>query len=417
MKYFKKKIAAASIQYVLVISVIILIVLSAFISLIYMQNRMSQKGMLYKETVHHTNLAFDYLNSIALPYDTQTQLAFSDHEYEETTLEKTHWGVFDVVKVRSKLRNEVFQKTALMGSQDSTRPALYLKERNNPLILVGNASIKGRAFLPNKGIHTGNIGGVPFYGSKLIDGTSQQSSTVLPEIKNLLFLKELSRYKEFKDAEEMMLEEGMQKEQSFDALTLRYNQEEAINLQQITLKGNIVITSETSITVHSSAVLEHCILIAPKIYIESNVQGSFQAIASQKIRVGKSAKLKYPSALLVLKEATFQQQEDPLIELSEQVHLEGVIVYEDSQNTTDYKVQMYIGTASVITGEVYCTHNLELKGRVQGTVFTSNFIVRAHGNVYANYIYDGNIDATALPVQYGGLFLNSTKNSVAKWVY
>ena len=164
MKWIQRKIAAASIQYVLVISVIILIVISAFISLIYLQKKVAQKEVLFKETIHHTNLAFNYLDKADVVYDTKSELTFSEYDYENTSIQRKHWGIYDIVTVEARLKNEVFQKTGIMGGKASSRKALYLQETNKPLVLVGNTKIKGNVLLPKRGVKGGSIAGTSITG-------------------------------------------------------------------------------------------------------------------------------------------------------------------------------------------------------------------------------------------------------------
>lgn len=419
MKYLYQKIKAASIQYVLVISVIIIIVVSAFISLIYLQKKITLKGELYKETIHHTNLAFGYLNQANISYDSPTELFFSDYDFEETILERKHWGIFDLITVQATLRNETFQKIALTGSRDTTRQALYLQDNNQPLVLVGKTHIKGTVSLPKKGVKRGSIAGTSYYGNELIYGQTQSGSTSLPAINTIRFLKSFIKDKPFDSSLELALEDGLKKRQSFNEPTLIHNSAGSIALRNISLQGNIIITSDVSITVHASAVLEHVILMAPEITVKSNVEGIFQALATEKIVVEKNTSLEYPSALIVLdKNTSVKNQENaPKLLIENDVQLKGLMVYETEKKEFDYNVQVYIGEKSTITGEVYCKKNLELKGKVLGSVYAGNFIAKEFGGVYVNHIYNGHIDASLLPDAFSGLPMNSGTISIAKWVY
>jgi cytoskeletal protein CcmA (bactofilin family) len=419
MKWVEQKIKAGSIQYVLVISVIILIVVSAFISLIYLQKRMAQKGELFKETIHHANLAFNYISTTNIPYDKETNIAFSEYDFEQTQIERTHWGVYDLIHVNATLKNETFRKIGIAGNKNTSRQALYLQDTNKPLVLVGNTKIKGNASLPKRGVKRGSIAGTSYYGASLIYGNAQLSSATLPSVSNSNFLKDLLKYKAFENVQEFQLEDHIKRRQSFNEPTLLYNSSETIYLQNISLQGNIVITSNTAIIVSSSAVLEHVILMAPEIKIQSKTVGSIQALATQKIEVGEFCKLEYPSALVVFQEEEQKKttQKEPVIKVSKNTQVNGVLLYETNEKAFDYNVQVFIGESSTIIGEVYCEKNLELKGTVKGSVYTGNFIAKESGGVYINHIYNGVIDSNALTDEFSGLFINSANVSVAKWVY
>ena len=83
-----KKVKAGAIQYVLVVSVIIMIVLAGFISLVFLQNKVQLKSELYQHTLQNCYAAFDYLSQKEIPYTTPTELQFSEFDYEHTTLVK-----------------------------------------------------------------------------------------------------------------------------------------------------------------------------------------------------------------------------------------------------------------------------------------------------------------------------------------
>ena len=46
-----------------------------------------------------------------------------------------------------------------MGSHNNKRKALFLKDNNQPLKLVGDTRIVGDVVLPQRGVHSGNIAG------------------------------------------------------------------------------------------------------------------------------------------------------------------------------------------------------------------------------------------------------------------
>lgn len=418
MKWIQRKIEAASIQYVLVISVIIIIVLSAFISLLYLQKRISQKATLFKETIALTNQAFDHIAQSEIPYNTKTVFSFSEYPMEVTEAQRTHWGAFDLISAKAVLQNEQFEKIGIVGGSTSQRTAMYLQDTNKPLILVGDTQIKGTSYVPRLGVRPGSIGGTSYYGSALIQGNTAQSNVSLPEAQNIPFLRDFINEKPFADLEEINLEDGLQLQRSFMKSTQVFISSESIYLQNVSLKGNMIIASEDSITVHSSAILEHVLLVAPKITVLSGTKGSFQALASQEIKIGERCELGYPSALVVVEsENSSRDQKNEAIKIGEKTRVSGVVVYETEKKPFDYNVQVYVGEGTVVSGDVFCKKNLELKGSVLGSVFTGNFIAREYGSTYVNHIYNARIDAEALAHQFSGLFMNGTNLSVAKWVY
>ncbi|PQJ76531.1 hypothetical protein [Polaribacter glomeratus] len=424
-----KKIKAGALQYVLVISVIIAIIIFAFISLVYLQQKMTIKHGFTKEAIANVQMSFEYLKQKNIDYNTETTLNFSEDEnekeYKTTTILKKHWGIFDLGVATSKVKNEFFQKVALLGTQNKKRDALYLKENNASLVLVGKTKITGTVSIPKQGVKTGNIAGVSYYGNQLIYGLEKTSSAQLPKIKNIEFLKDFIKNYYTESTTYFELEDGLKVHQSFKENTLLFEDVNPIQLRNINLNGNILIVSKQTITVQASAKLEDVILIAPKIIIEENTIGNFQVIATKQIKVKSNVNLHYPSALILLdqdkevqKQAqnNIQNREINQIEIQENTDIRGILVYESENKQSNYDAQIKIAEKVQITGEVYCAKNTELQGTIYGSVFTNNFIIKKSGRVYVNHIYNGVINAKELPNQYAGLQINQFSNQVAKWV-
>lgn len=418
-----KKIKAGALQYVLVISVIIAIIIIAFISLVYLQQRMNIKHQFTKEAIAAVQLGFESLKHQKTPYDLKTPVHFYDNEIAVTTLIKKHWGIFDLAIVNSKVKNEFFQKIGLLGVQHSKREALYLKDNNNALVLVGKTKITGTVSLPKQGVKSGNIAGVSFYGNPLINGSRKASSSSLPQIQNIEFVKDFYQNYLTNEMKSIELEDGVKIHQSFTNTTGLYTATKPILLKNISLSGNIVVSSKTAIIVEASANLEDIILIAPKIKIEKNTTGNFQALARKSIEVASGCTLNYPTALILLNENDTsvqvfngEEQTKEQIHVSKNTLVKGMVVYCSDNITSPYKTQIQIDDSAVIKGEVYCSKNLALEGSVFGSVYTNHFIVKKSGGVYVNHLFNGTINVKKLPIQYVGLLINNESNSVAKWL-
>lgn len=419
------KIKAGALQYVLVISVIIAIIIFAFISLIYLQQKLTIKNSFTKDAIANAQFAFEYIKHKQVPYNKEISIEISKDKITSTTFEKKHWGFFDIGITKSKVKNEFFQKVALLGTQNQKRDALFLKDNSASLVLVGNTKIAGNASLPKQGVKTGNIGGVSYYGNRFIYGQQKQSTMSLPRIQNLEYLKNLQALIQNRDYESFELKEGAKIYHSFSEGVKVYKDANAIYLRDISLSGHLIVFSNSRITVSSTATLQDIILIAPEIHITSGVIGNFQAIASKKIIVNTNVNLDYPSALVVLdKESnTYQRQQlretrtkENAIDIQNESNIKGIVLYVSENTQSNYNTQISISENASVTGEVYCTKNLELLGKVLGTVYTDNFIIKKRGGTYVNHIFNGEIDVSKLPTQYAGLQIRPTSNQVAKWV-
>ncbi len=429
--FFLKKLKAGALQYTIFVSVLILLLVSAFIALTYLQQKLRVKASFFQETVHESTMGFDYVTKHEIPYQEELELNFNDEIESKVILTKKHWGIFDVVTSKSTVKNEFFQKVCLTGGFISKKEALYLKENNKPLVLVGNTEIRGNTALPKQGVKRGNIAGNSYYGSQLIYGSTRLSNSQLPVIANKEFIKQLNnKILSSDNINYFELEENLRKAQSFDELTLLNQSNENINLQFVHLTGNVIIWSTTKITVSKSANLKDVILIAPKIEIKDNFIGNFQAFATEEISIGKQCSLEYPTALTVIEKVApivNSEQESTIlntelqtqnqIKIDSDTTVKGIVTYLSESRQSNYKPQILLEENAVIVGEVYCERNFELKGTVNGMVYTDSFIATQFGSVYINHIFNGRIIANELPEQYCGLQLPKTKMNIAKWLY
>lgn len=415
MKGFSK-INAGAIQYVLVLSVIIIIILFAFISLIFLQKKTLLKSDLYKATIHSTYLSFDHLNKQEIPYNSETKVKFSELEYEDTRILKKHWGLFDLAIVTSNLKNEKFQKIALLGNHNKNRKALYLQENNQPLKLVGNTKITGNVSLPKRGVSTGNIAGTAYYGSKLVYGTINTNAVQLPKIKNVEYLQRLAKELPFENVKYFNLEDDIKINQPFTEETLLFEADGSLSLRNMSLQGNVVIVSRTRVHIFPSAKLENVIIIAPEVIVESNANVTCQIFASKRILVKENSKLSYPSSLTLINDEVINKQEESGIEIKDGADVRGIVLYHSSYKKISYDTQVLISEKATVTGEVYCNKNFELLGVVNGFVYANSFIAKQSGGVYINHIYNGTINSENISEEYSGLFIEENNAKVVKWI-
>ena len=416
-----KKLNAGALQYTLFVSVLIVLLIATFLTLTFLQNHFKITANFQIQCIQNADIGFQFISENYIPYEEERTIELSDDIDSHIILTKKHWGVFNILNVQSKVKNASFQKTGLIGGFQSEKPALYLKDNNNALVLVGNTKIEGKSFLPKNGVKRGNIAGHSYYGDQLIYGNTVQSNTKLPSIKNRNYIEQLSKgFINDEDAFFIELNEGLKIINSFNKQAQIYKQQGVVNLRDIQLTGNIIIQSDTLIKVDKTALLSDVILIAPSIEIMNQVSGNFQGFATKNISVGANCYFSYPTALILhdMTRGTLNnEKETPQINISSNSAMKGIIAFLSNNETNSYKPQIVIEENSTITGEVYCDKNLELKGDVNGSVYTSGFIANRSGSVYLNHIYNGSILQSKLPKQYTGLQIDNTKSTISKWLY
>lgn len=418
------KLKAGALQFTMFIVVVIALLLAAFIVLMHTYKTFRVRTGFVIETITNTDKGINYALYHELQLHDTTQVNFHDEEYKTIKVHRNFWGVFEKITAVSTIKNKTFKKIALVGASqpDVNRTALYLEDKNRPLVLVGNTKIQGLVYLPQQGVRTGNISGHSYYGNQLIYGNTKTSQS-LPKlnIEILENIKSISKTNiSINNNQYLNLNiKTILKNSFYKPLQLVYSQTD-IFLSETSLTGNIIVQSETKIVVDASSDLKDIILIAPKIEIKNNSEGTFQAFATKEITIGNNCKLNYPTALVLeektqIIESTTTPQETPFIKINTGSKIRGSIIY--LGKTKNYKAQVLIDKQAILIGEVYCNQNLELLGAVYGSVYTSSFVANQSGSAYQNHIYNGTIIVNNLDEEYVGLSFKDSNKNIAKWLY
>lgn len=419
---WNKKIKAGALQLVLFVGAVIAVMLLSFVLVSYSHNLFQKKSDVTIEVIKAADQALQQSFSIPMMDGEQKEIQLDNDLGIEATVAKSFWGLLELRKVVSIKGAFQFEKVAFLGNSEKERHALYLKDNKRPLVLAGNTKISGTAYLPEQGVKMGNIYGNSYYASQLIFGEERQSNSKLPklspEIKKQFDA--LTGINFYPQGEQLELIKGTEVKNSFKEPT-KLVQGHSLVLEDITLKGNILIWANRRIEVRPSAKLHDVLLIAPEIKIANWTKGNFQAFASESILVGKGVEMNYPSVLAVKninKDSLSQKNMEPNIHLDSYAQIRGKVFFEALGEPNTYKPHVKIDENAKVYGEVFSNQNIELKGSIFGSLTTSAFVALENGNIYQNHIYNGRIDANALSEEYVGLsFGHSKTNKVAKWGY
>jgi len=410
------KIKAGALQLTLFVSVVLALLLGAFILYVQLQNRIEKQHYFVQETIANAQKGVEYgLGNKLLVNDSVSLLVEDDRSIK---VRRTYWGMFEKVSSEATIKNFKFKKNAFIGVKKNLEKniALQLTDFNKPLVLVGETSIQGNAILPKQGVKSGYIAGVPFYGEQLIKGNISIGGKLpkFPSEKKKYFKNIFSIPKTKSKFIDLNIKRQWQN--SFNEETKIIYSNSDIHLEGVNLKGNIKIQSATKVTITASTKLTDVLIVAPIIEIKENVVGVFQAITSEELIVNEGVKLGYPSALVLAEKdkegATFFMQ------ISKGSHIKGVVVYLGKDGFNNNEAQLFLDKEAEVTGEVYCNKNIELLGSVYGSVYAANFITSQSGSIYLNHIYNGTITIDKLPNEYVGLSFSKNDNkSVLKWMY
>ncbi len=420
------KITAGALQFVLFIGAVIALLLLSFVTLAHTNNLFGKKTALLVRTVKKADLGLEYAlkNEISKNDSTRINLAMDDGI--DLTATRSYWGAFEKYSITAQSKKNKFTKIVLAGtSTTEQRPALYLQDNQRPMIIVGKAQITGDALLPKQGIRPGNIAGNSFYGRSLVQGRQQQSAEQLPKFTTgyTTHLQSIFTRVTSNSFESIPFSRGMQVNNSFKS-PVKLLQGDVVQLSGVSLTGHIIVMATRRIVVDRSANLKDLLLVAPEIHIKDGVVGTFQAIASKNIDVGKRCELYYPSALVVINKSKATNVrptvQKPELRIGSRSMVQGVVLYmESNADRPAFHPQIKIEENASVYGDVYCERNLEHKGNVFGSIFTYGFIALENGSIYQNHLYNGTVDSAGLPDKYAGLPLVGTQNrkTSAKWLY
>lgn len=416
------KIKAGALQFVLFIGTIIVLLLFAFILMHQSHSLLGKRTDIIVDLVQKADQGL--MESLSKSMRTGESISMLDDELGiKTNVLKEYWGLLEMRNVASKKGKIQFEKTAFVGYENPNRPALYLRDDSRPMVIVGDAKISGDAYLPERGIKMGNIRGFGYIRPQLVYGKILRSKQRLPQLSPEMVqkMKLMTGTGYLPKGNKVALKHGVVLKNSFQEETIVI-QGTSIDLENVSLTGNIVVWATYNINVKSTSRLRDVILIAPTIEVEEGTSGSFQAISSKEILVGKHCKLDYPTILAVqLKngfERSGQNSGEPAIHIGNGSNISGSILYLDEKESKGQPSYITVDAGATINGEVYCEQSLELKGSVHGNVTTSSFVAFENGNTYLNHLFNGKIDAQTLPKEYRGLaYGNKTLNGVVKWLY
>lgn len=410
-------------QFAILVATIIAVLLGSFLTLSQTHRFFNTQSKILGNVIDSANVGIRYSLEKEHPIDDSILLK---NDIYNTSIQKTSWGGFLKVQSTASAKTKSFSKMALTG-HTMARPklALQLSGDKLPLVLVGNTTIEGDAYVSDLGVKAGIISGHYFNGNELVKGNIGSGKGELPKLDPIWLngLRSILEYVPY-DPKEIMEREAINKNSFFDAARFVYD-ENRIVLNEAYI-GNIIIKSAMEIVVAPSAHLTDVTLVAPKITIEEGFNGSASFIASEKITIAENVRLEYPSSLVLVDSEIKEQIPVPKggepIFIADGSTVTGTVIFLDKREEKELGnmnsfTHIAIAPEGSVKGHVYCQGNVELMGTVMGTVYTHRFLAREFGSVYINHIYNGRILARDLESGFGGLPLKDSDKAIIKWLY
>lgn len=367
-------IKANSLLYAIYICLLVALVCSAMLFMAGLNTQLNQyyvgRQNMYVQNESLVNFAIAHFDdSDAMPDEDDTGIS--------SYFEIKQYGVIPIVIAKSNIGNDTITSTHFVGCKLPENTSLYIPNYGTGISYSGNVKLEGNTYLPTTHIGSVFITDVPnnFYcsGKTLIsDGVLPLPATNIISGANGIFGTSIDLETEAKNGKII---------RSFSKPAFVADEVKRIN--NLTIKGNVIVKSSDSITVSATAKLEDIILIAPKIIFENNFQGSVQAFASQSITVGNNVKLNYPTVLYSSSHSITSHSE---ISIKEGSSIYGLIVmYGNDYQRVDYNI-LDIETNVKAICDIYCTGNTSLKSNVLGSVYTNRISYRTSASLNNNCI-------------------------------
>jgi len=406
----RKKIKASALFYALTVALLMSIFMSAVIFLADINGFHFSNLELREQLLLNAHSGINILRASNDNPTSELDLFGDANDYVKLT--KKQWGLFEVGVSKAYVGDYQLTRSAQFGYTPLDRTiAIYLADNNKPLSLSGHTFVKGTVYLPKAGVSRAYIEGQSFIGKQLIEGNIQQSNKILPEINKSLVQYNLNRL------------DGIQNnipiEEWPDTLTRSFSGESAILYSDEPIiidqkyKGNIIIGSDSKVTVSNQAQLEDVLIYAPEIEIQDRFNGNLQLFASRSIQIGQQCHLSYPSAVCLLANTS----PAPFIRISQRAIIDGIVlVYQVNKNKEDPLLS--IEQDALLKGQVYVDGALELKGSVYGNVICSKFLLRTPSSIYENHLLNATIDYSKLSPHYvgSGLLASQSEKKIVKWL-
>jgi len=333
---------------------------------------------------------------------------------DSVALQYQRWGIYQLVFLKAFIQKDTLKRAVLLGTNaDST--AIYLSDEDRSLSLSGDAKVVGDVSVPKSGLKKAYVDGRPFSYEKLVEkGSLGHSERLLPKLDSGILASLGNGFKKMDIYTDMSETHIMQ---SFYRPTLYFDVSARSKLTGLSMRGNIIIRSDTLLRIAASCELDGIQVYAPGIVIENGFRGRGQFFATDSIIIGDKVSLLYPSVAAVLR--TPLSTAFPKLLLGKSTLFEGVLLTYEQQRSP-LQTMLSIDSASLVHGEVYITGVLKFaKGiTVKGKVSCNSFLMQRGQSIYENFLIDLTINTKARNRYYASsrLFRYKGTNKVLQWL-
>lgn len=326
-----------------------------------------------------------------------------DHD-TSSTLEIGYWGAFKIAKASLAFGTDTINKISLIGNvyKGDSLIALYLQDKNNYLTFTGTSKVFGNCYLPALGYKNS----LSTINNQIIEpienGDIEVSDDELPELApnyyqqtyNYLLERNLGLPNCINYSD---IEANDSLNQSFSQPTLNFINSNT-DLRIINnIRGNIQIISAKPIILSKKSTLKSIIIYAPVITVENGFTGSVQLFATDSIHIESNCNLTYPSFVAIIPhpEKKYERSRYLILDSLSSV-AGGLLALTPTEGKEIKETKMIIHKKTNITGLIYCTGEVQLQGKIMGSVYVSSVFIKSEWGNIGNTLENCKIDAVNL---------------------
>jgi hypothetical protein len=397
---------ASALYMVIIIALVIGVLCSALLVAAYFYRLQYQKEFRYANLQNNLNSGINIvLAGEDTSYAKENSFGLFNDGEDSVTINRIFWGAYDIGVVKAYIQSDTLFKAFTLGNTiDSTKwAALYLNDNGRPIAVSGKTMVRGNAYLPRSGVKQDYVDNSGYTGDpRLIIGNIRTSAKILP----LLLIKRLAKFQEFTSqtykVDTVLLKSDSVQNSFLLPTRIADFGNTVTTIKNIRLTGNIIIISDTTLIIDSTAVLNNVLIFARSISVKSGFHGTCQLFATDTIGIAQNCRFDYPSCLGILRfnRASLVSTEEK-ISFGPKCNFSGLVFnYEKAINPLQPLI--HIGSKAKIKGQVYSQGIVELENfsEIDGSVFTAQFLYQTSFTRYENYLTNITIDAKQLSPYY-----------------
>ena len=381
------RLKASSIYYALFLCVIIGLFLGGMILFAGINKQFEARIDIQDRLMNNANSGIEYgLTNYREISEEGSELLLFDSQIDSVNVHRKVWGAFEVIASEAHHGKFHSNKVTLCGHlKDPSESNLFVADLGRPISLCGETRLEGKCLLPKAGLERAYIEGQNYKGDKMVYGSEGIAERSLPAT-NQGFRDQITSIKG--DVQQWDNPDSVN--HSFHEEAIHFVHDGVVSLKDNSLNGYVYLDVRDSIFVGKDAQLDHVILRARVVYIQQGFKGNLQAYATERITLEEEVQLTYPSVLGIVEER-FPEKENATITIGQKSQVLGSIFAISESPNFRLPVQISVEEEAIVHGLVYAQGRMQLKGIVNGSVYTSKFYLETPSSKYENHLLNAKI--------------------------